>query len=60
MNEKLWEITVQVESEHYWLYRTFKLQVEGDEREIQILLDSLLIGCSTNKIKASGEMKPCQ
>lgn len=51
-----WEIEVNLTSDPLWLDKTFRFTVKADEREAQILLDTLILGCELKDIQVGGGM----
>jgi len=57
LESKDWDIEVHLDSDSLWLNKTFKFTVHADEREAQILLDTLILGAELKDISVGGGMK---
>jgi len=57
---KNWDIEVHLDSDSLWLNKTFKFTVHADEREAQILLDTIILGSELKDISVGGGMKASQ
>jgi hypothetical protein len=56
MEPKIWKIDIHFDSDPLWLDKTFRFEVKADEREAQILLDTIILGAELKDIKVGGGM----
>jgi len=56
LEPKIWEVDIHFSSDPLWLDKTFRFEVKADEREMNILLDTITLGAELKDISVGGGM----
>lgn len=57
---KNWSIDINMTSDELWLDENFRFTVKGEERAVEIMLDSLILGAELKGIQVGGGMSVVQ